>query len=697
MRLAWEILNGLEAYRITQIPRRPSSVRQPAGDPGRAQRVAALAAAYQAGADQAAGAEAVVIGWLRPGDDDPVQLLAAGAGLVGSRREREALLTLPGGARARPLPGGALAGSMSVLPCWRAIGGISDGLLASGERRGGAAAPSPPAPSLEECLLAVWPGAFGWLLVAEPVGGAEARGLADAVARQRAGLAGGAEREAAARSEAGPADGAERELAARRLALRHAELRRGMSTGLWRVRLLAGGSDRDAASRVAVLACASVGLAGLPYAIAPVPGPAVSLRELLEDPATATPGGDALLGSPLVASTELVAALARPPEREIPGVLLVSGPDFDVTQEPPGARGSGAQGSGTERQAITVGEVLDRGHRPAGRLVLPLDSLNRHVFVCGATGSGKSHTIRALLAAAAGAGIPWLVLEPAKAEYRLMAERLAAGPATGPATGPRLAQRPARWCGSGRANRTRSRPGSTRSSPRPTPRAAGSRCKPTRTWSRRCSSRRSARASRPAQPAPQVLGAALRRAYEEAGWDLALGEPVVADSSPRYPDLTDLQRAAEQAVREAGYGQRGADDVPGFIGARLAGLRLGTIGRFVEGGHRLDFGRLLQTNIVLEMQDVGDDGDKAFGMGIVLVRLAEQLRMADRAKATGPSRPAGCATSPSSSRPTCCSAAGTRRGCSPGCSPRSAATARVSSSPSRYRTASARTSSRTPR
>ncbi len=71
MRLAWEILNGLEAYRITQIPRRPSPVRQPAGDPGRAQRVAALAAAYQAGADQAAGAEAVVIGTSGPGGDGP--------------------------------------------------------------------------------------------------------------------------------------------------------------------------------------------------------------------------------------------------------------------------------------------------------------------------------------------------------------------------------------------------------------------------------------------------------------------------------------------------------------------------------------------------------------------------------------------------------------------------------------------------
>ena len=622
MRLAWEILKELEAYRITQIPRQPTSARQPAGDPGRARRVAALVAAYHAGISRSPGAEAVVIGWLRPGDDDPVQLLAAGAGLVGSRREQEALLTLPGGARARPLPCGALAGSMSVLPCWRAIGGISDGLLASGERRGGAAALSP-APSLEECLLAVWPGPFGWLLIAEPVGAAEARSLADAVARQQAGLAGGAEREVLAGQESGLLGGAEREVLAGRLALRHAELRRGMSTGLWRVRLLAGGSDRDAASRVAGLVCASADLSGLPYAVAPAPGPAVSLRELLEDPATAAPGGDAVLGSPLVASTELVAALARPPEREIPGVLLVSGPDFDVTQE------TGARDPGTEREAITVGQVLDRGHRPTGRLVLPLDSLNRHVFVCGATGSGKSHTIRALLAAAAGAGIPWLVLEPAKAEYRLMAGRLAAGPAVGTATGPVVRIRP----GESDAIAAGLNP------LEPAADAEGRRF-PLQTHADLVKELFIASFGAP-DPVPRVLAAALRRAYEDAGWDLALGEPVAADSNPRYPGLADLQRAAEQAVREAGHGERGADDAPGLIGARLAGLRLGTIGRFVEGGHRLDFGRLLQANAVVEMQDVGDDGDKAFGMGIVLVRLVEQLRMAQRGKATGPPRPAG--------------------------------------------------------
>ena len=583
MKLAWETLNGLDAYRITQIPRRPRSARVPQPvDPGRKPRIAALVAAYHAALGGAAGAEAVAFGWLRPGCGDPVQLLAAGASLVGSRREQEALLTLPGGARARPLAGGTLAGLMSELPCWRAIGGISDGLLADDEHRAGTPA-GPGGPSLEECLLAVWPGPFGWLLVAEAVGAAEARDLADA--------------------------------------LTDAELRRGMSTGLWRVRLLAGGSDSDAASRVAGLACASADLTGLPYVIAPLPGPAVSLRELLEDPATASPGGAAVLGSPLVASTELVAALARPPEREIPGVRLTSGPDFDVTQEL-GAQESGALESGPEREAITVGEVLDRDRRPAGRLVLPLGSLSRHAFVCGATGSGKSHTIRALLEAAAWAGIPWLVLEPAKAEYRLMAERLAVGAPTGLVVRIRPGESDAIAAGLNPLE--------------PASDAEGRRF-PLQTHADFVKALFIASFGAP-EPAAQVLGAALRRAYEEAGWDLALGEPLVADPNPRYPALADLQRAAEQLGREAGYGQRGADDVLGFIGVRLAGLRLGTVGRFVEGGHRLDFGRLLQANAVLEMQDVGDDGDKAFGLGAVLIALAEQLRMAHRA---GPPGPAG--------------------------------------------------------
>ncbi len=671
--LAWGGLNDLDAYRVTEIPRRPDTGTAPPdrpNDPGRTQRVAALVAAYHAGAGSGAGhAGAVAIGWIRHDAGGPVHFLAAGAALVGSGADDEVSLTLPGGARAQPLPRGSLAGLMTRLPSWRAIGGISDGLLPDNERRTGGRPP----PSMEECLLAVWPGPFGMLLLAEPLSAPEIQRIAAEVA--------GREQYATGNSDRFP----ERAMATRRLHLRHAEMRKGTSTGLWRVRLLAGGSDPGAAARVSGLICASADLAELPYAIAPAGDKACGLRELLEElegPGPAPADGDAVLGYPFHASTELVAALSRPPEREVPGVRLVLRPDFDVTQE-----------IAASRQALAVGEILDSGRRSAGSLVLPLDSLNRHVFVCGATGSGKSQTVRTLLEAATGAGIPWLVVEPAKAEYRLMAARLGgASPGGGAAV-----------------SVVRIRPGESDAiaaglNPlEPAPDSGGRRF-PLQTHANLVKALFIA-SFRSEEPFPQVLSAALTRVYEEAGWDLALGETVAPDPNPGYPNLTDLQRAAVRIVREVGYSQRITDDVLGFIKVRLSSLRLGTTGRFLEGGHQLDFGKLLRTNAVLEIEDVGDDSDKAFLMGTVLIRLAEHLRMANRAR---PAR-SRCATSRSSRKHTGCCAArrppGAARGerrrtrsrCSPGCSPKSVPTARGSSSPSRSRIAWSRTSSRTRR
>src|SRR6266536_1549795 len=612
--LAWDALGGLDAYRITEIPRRPEPGPGPApaepDDPGRIQRLAALVAAYHAGAlppgpsgagTRGDGSSAVAIGWVRHDTDGPVQLLAAGPGLVGSDEGREVFLALPGGARARPLGRGSLTGLMARLPAWRAIGGISDGLLPGDERRPDGRR----APSLEECLLAAWPGPFGWLLVAEPLSAAEIGKLAEELAQR--------EQYATGDSDRFPG----RATAARRLSLRHGEMRRGASSGMWRIWLLAGGADTEAATRVAGLVCASADLSGLPYAITPDARPARGLREALEDPDAAEPsaGGDAVAAHPFCASSELVGVLCRPPEREMPGIRLPLRPDFDVTQE-----------TVAGRAAITVGEILDRNRRPAGSLTLPLDSLNRHVFVSGATGSGKSQTVRALLEAATAAGIPWLVVEPAKAEYRLMAARLAG--TGGPGAG-----------GAAMARVVRIRPGESDAiaaglNPlEPAADGAGRRF-PLQTHADLVKALFIA-TFRSDEPFPQVLSAALTRVYEEAGWDLALGETVAADANPGYPSLTDLQRAAIRVVREIGYSQRITDDVLGFIKVRLSSLRLGTTGRFLEGGHQLDFGALLDGNAVLEIEDVGDDSDKAFLMGTVLIRLAEHLRMASRSGLRG--------------------------------------------------------------
>ena len=273
-------------------------------------------------------------------------------------------------------------------------------------------------------------------------------------------------------------------------------------------------------------------------------------------------------------------------------------PEFDVTPETAPADG------------MELGSILDRSLTPAGPFTLPPGSLNRHVFVCGATGGGKSQTVRSLLESATGHGIPWLVAESAKAEYRLMAARLPD------------------------AEVITSRPGDPDAiaaglNPlEPAAAADGTRF-PLQTHADFVKALFLA-SFQAEDPFPQVLSAALTRVYEETGWDLALGEPTKAGSEAAYPALTALQHAAEQVVSEIGYSQRITDDVLGFIRVRLASIRHGTTGRFLEGGHPLDFTRLLQKNVVLELEDIGDDADKAFLMGSVLVRLVEQLRLTHR-------------------------------------------------------------------
>ena len=589
MTLSWAALVGLEAYRIIEIPRQtpPDDVtHEPhhVGDLGRAQRFAALVAAYHAA--YPVGGErsgSLAFGWVRHGEGGPIQILAAGDAIVGSGTADETLLTLPAGARAQPLGAGTMAELMARLPAWRAIDGNHDGLIDDSHSR------QRPPPSMEDGFLGVWPMPFGFLVLVTAVSGADLQREADNLARQEQLASGDADRFP------------DRALAAQRLGQRHKELRNGLSTGFWRVRIMAGGADPVAASRVTGLMCAAADLTGLPYVLRPADGEPRHLAELLTD------SKDEFL-----ASAELVAALTRPPQREVPGIRLALKPDFDVTQEP-------AQ----TRETIALGEVLDRDRRPAAPLRIPLDSLNRHVFVSGATGAGKSQTIRALLEAATRKGIPWLVVEPAKAEYRLMAARLA---------------------DIEKAEVIRIRPGESDAiaaglNPlEPAPDEQGNRF-PLQTHADLVKALFIA-SFRSEEPFPQVLSAALTRVYEEAGWDLALGESLTSDSSPGYPNLTDLQRTAERVVNEVGYSQRVTDDVLGFIRVRLASLRMGTTGRFLEGGHQLDFDKLLRTNSVLEIEDVGDDRDKAFLMGTVLIRLTEHLRIAHRAAGPAP-RPGG--------------------------------------------------------
>lgn len=595
-------------HRLLTVPRRPESPRTE--DRTAAQLAAAVTAAHAIldhhnahGGHAPAGLAAA---WIRPGPHRPMHFLAGGAPYfppAGTEytADAERPLRYPPGATARDLPPGEATTLLERLPHWLPCTGFHEPLRLGEDGR---ALPTERRGSFDDAVAHLTD-AFAWLVLAEPVPlprlEQERAALAVQLPRLRQRENSAADRVAADRAEA-----------------RYRELTRSLATGLWRVRVLVGAEQPQTALASAALLCGSGDLDELPYVLVPGRHP-MTLTEALSatthDRGTsrATPGGPPG-ETAFTAPAELLAALARPPQRELPGIRTVAPNRFDVTSDEKPA---------TTTDGFLIGDILDESLSAAGTLHVSRSTLNRHAFVCGATGSGKSQTVRSLLTALSTheRPVPWLAVEPAKAEYARMAGRLAA------AAGP---------------DRTRQvtviRPGDVDVAP-----ASLNPLEPEPGFPLQ-SHVDLVRALFLAafeghEPFPQVLARALTQCYTAAGWDLVTGEPRPADKpkylvaepdrprSAAYPTLGALQATAQRVVETIGYGKEVTADVRGFVDVRLGSLREGTPGRFFEGGHPLDVAGLLAGNVVLELETITNDQDKAFLIGAVLIRIVEHLRV----------------------------------------------------------------------
>ncbi|MDP9863233.1 MULTISPECIES: ATP-binding protein [Streptosporangium] len=383
---------------------------------------------------------------------------------------------------------------------------------------------------------------------------------------------------------------------AERAERRMQELDAFREAGLWSVRVLAGAAGPEELRQIAPVLVGSAEMSHHPYRLrsalaGPVYGFAEALSVTLQDPTDGT-------AAPFAATAGALAALAGLPRREVPGVRVLDSGFFDVTSEAdvtPGAR------------TIDLGSILDGQDRGVGPFRVPLATLNRHAFITGATGSGKSQTVRHLLEQLTGAGIPWLAIEPAKSEYAAMGgrvEHLAPVTVINP-----------------------SAPDSVPFSVNPLAPEPGYPVQAHIDMVRALFMA----AFDAEEPFPQIMSLALQRVYEANGWDVVTGWAAPgAAVRPAVPTLEQLQQHAMDVIKEIGYGKEVQADVEGFISLRLRSLRVGSAGRFFEGGHPADIGDLLQRNVVFAIEDVANDEDKAFLMGTLIIRIVEHLRMRAR-------------------------------------------------------------------
>ncbi|WP_007513281.1 ATP-binding protein [Pseudofrankia saprophytica] len=630
------MFDGFELFQVVSVPRprAGSADTELAG----AQVFAALIGAHAeltsragpgetAGAASGAASPAIMVGWIRPRGERRMRFLLGGRPFFPPADVQEAVagqdgdgprrVLYPPGSLARPVSTLDVAADLDAFPCWLRCAGRPEALWAP-EARG----TNPVRRGGFDDYAAHLDTAYAWLVVAQPRPATDVDlELAHLTARipllrQRENLASA-------------------KVDLERAESRYRELSRAHSVGMWDVDIQVGATSAASARMVAALMCGSSDLDGLPYALAPC-GPVASAPSwsFATGPTAAegvrsgpAHGPRADTGAvdddgpraPFAASAELVMAIARLPRRELPGINLVLPHTFDVTPEENGGPTRSAEpGGGTP---VLLGDVLDAGWAPSGPLMVSRATLNRHAFVCGATGAGKSQTVRSLLESVSLAPepIPWLVLEPAKAEYARMAGRLA-----------------------GHGEVVVIRPGLTGVRP---PSLNPLEPEPGFPLQSHLDLVRALflAAFEAHEPFPQVLARALTACYSEHGWNLVLDRPEPPtrpklwrrgpDADPdvptrrRYPTLGDLQRTASTVIQNIGYGAEVTADVRGFVDVRIGSLREGTPGRFFEGGHPIDIGALLTRNVVFELEDITNDQDKAFLLGAVLIRIVEHLRV----------------------------------------------------------------------
>lgn len=500
--------------------------------------------------------------WMRTRPSGPVYVLVGGvtAGPANSGTD-DVALPFPSGATAHRVARDALGKHLGAFTAW--VGCELD-LDATSN------APEPARPLLEDLFGRLGHIPMALLVAARPAKTTEVQAafdslsdLVDHLESRRQGR--GSERVRLTRAEA------ELEY-----------LQRWADAGCWQLEVAAGATSPADAVALAAMVAAGGDVQSTALRLRPAAGPALGTggwapRRLV--------GGDAL------------AALARAPGRELPGVRVTSIPDFDQNVEP--------------KADLRLGHVLDATGSPSTPFGVPLASINRHAFVSGSTGSGKSQTVRAILAQLSAASVPWLAIEPAKAEYARMAAHI---------DQPLTVIRPGD-------------PGAAPASLNPLEPSSiavggGRATFPLQTHLDLVRALFTA-AFEAEEPFPQILATALTTSYESLGWNLATGRPLTgADGvAPRWPTLGDLQRQALRAVDDIGYGKEVSDNVRGFVRVRVGSLRQGTPGRFFEGGHPLDLGGVLRSPTVFEIEDLGDDNDKAFFIGTVLIRLFEHLRL----------------------------------------------------------------------
>ena len=273
------------------------------------------------------------------------------------------------------------------------------------------------------------------------------------------------------------------------------------------------------------------------------------------------------------------------PRKSVPGFPVIEHVDF--AKEVMTSNNEKVFGS------INLGNIYNMGTETKTKVRLNRESLAMHTLITGSTGSGKSNTIYEILEQLDIVGIKFMIIEPAKGEYKNVFGNKNNVTVLG--TNPNYSEL-------------------LRINPFKFPKSIHVLEHVDRLieifnvcW--------------PMYAAmPAVLKDAVLSAYEDCGWDLV--ESVNRISDELFPTFADLEKELWTVIENSAYSEELKGNYIGSLVTRIKSLTNGLNGQ-IFASDEIDNKLLFDENVIIDLSRIGSLETKSLIMGILVMRLNE--------------------------------------------------------------------------
>lgn len=278
------------------------------------------------------------------------------------------------------------------------------------------------------------------------------------------------------------------------------------------------------------------------------------------------------------------------PRKSVNGIMVTEMAEF--------GRNVLLSSKGTDRN-IKMGCIYHMGCAEKSPVMLNIDSLTAHAFVTGSTGSGKSNTVYKLIDTISDYDIPFLVIEPAKGEYR---------------------------------NQFRKKEGINLFTTNPhvdqmlklNPFSFDKNIHILEHLDRLIEIFNACWEMYAAMPA--ILKEAMEEAYVSKGWDL-LNSVYMGNGEPVFPTFIDVLQELPKIINSSQYSADTKGDYTGALVTRVNSMTNGIYGQIFCDDFEVEEKTLFDECTVVDLSRVGSSETKSLIMGILVLKLTE-YRMA---------------------------------------------------------------------